>query len=129
MQGISLNSEFYVDCHDLIPYIYSHLSIFQKVNWPSGKVLGGSSSINMMLYLRGNAHDYDQWAANGCTGWEYDRILPYFLRSENNLNKRYTRTGVYQTIKPSKYEYPVPNSVVIIDNFKILHNVLFLSTA
>ncbi|WP_448568103.1 GMC family oxidoreductase [Thalassotalea ganghwensis] len=51
---------------------------------PRGKVLGGSSSINAMLYVRGNKWDYDNWARMGNQGWSYDEVLPYFIRSENN---------------------------------------------
>jgi choline dehydrogenase len=51
---------------------------------PRGKTLGGSSSINAMLYVRGNRWDYDQWDALGNTGWGYDEVLPLFKRSENN---------------------------------------------
>ena len=51
---------------------------------PRGKGLGGSSAINAMLYVRGNAFDYDQWAALGCTGWSHADVLPYFKRSESN---------------------------------------------
>lgn len=51
--------------------------------WPKGKVLGGSSSINGMLYIRGQAADYDGWAQMGCTGWTYDDVLPYFRRAQN----------------------------------------------
>jgi choline dehydrogenase len=50
---------------------------------PRGKVLGGSSSINGMLYVRGQQRDYDQWAQLGNRGWSFDDVLPYFKRSEN----------------------------------------------
>ena len=51
---------------------------------PRGKVLGGSSSINAMIYLRGQAQDYDDWAAAGNPGWSFDEVLPYFKRAEHN---------------------------------------------
>ena len=51
---------------------------------PRGKMLGGCSSMNAMIYIRGNSADYDRWAADGATGWGYDDVLPYFRRSEDN---------------------------------------------
>ncbi|WP_209507006.1 MULTISPECIES: GMC family oxidoreductase N-terminal domain-containing protein [unclassified Ruegeria] len=51
---------------------------------PRGKALGGSSAINAMLYVRGQRQDYDGWADQGCDGWDWDSVLPYFKRSENN---------------------------------------------
>jgi choline dehydrogenase len=51
--------------------------------WPRGKVLGGSSSINAMLYIRGQKADYDNWRQLGCEGWAWDDVLPYFRRSQN----------------------------------------------
>jgi choline dehydrogenase-like flavoprotein len=51
---------------------------------PRGKVLGGSSSVNAMIYARGHRADYDAWAAAGNTGWSWDEVLPYFKRAEHN---------------------------------------------
>ncbi|MEX2475870.1 GMC family oxidoreductase, partial [Marinobacter sp.] len=51
---------------------------------PRGKVLGGSSAINAMAYIRGHASDYDHWAALGNTGWSFEEVLPYFKKSEGN---------------------------------------------
>jgi len=50
---------------------------------PRGKVVGGSSSINGMVYVRGHARDYDHWAESGATGWDFAHVLPYFKRMEN----------------------------------------------
>ena len=55
----------------------------RRIHWPRGKTLGGSSSINGMLYVRGNPADYDGWAQRGCTGWSYQDVLPYFKKSED----------------------------------------------
>ena len=51
---------------------------------PRGKMLGGSSSINGMVHFRGHPRDFDDWAAAGCTGWDYESLLPYFRRSEDH---------------------------------------------
>ncbi|AJP71720.1 GMC family oxidoreductase [Sphingomonas hengshuiensis] len=51
--------------------------------WPKGKVLGGSSSINGLLYIRAQVEDYDGWGQMGCRGWSYDDVLPYFRRAQN----------------------------------------------
>ncbi len=58
----------------------------RPIHWPRGRVLGGSSSINGMLYIRGNAADYDGWAQRGCRGWSWDEVLPYFMKSENYVS-------------------------------------------
>ncbi len=56
----------------------------RSIEWPRGKVLGGSSSLNGLLYVRGQAQDYDRWRQMGNTGWGWDDVLPLFKRSENN---------------------------------------------
>jgi choline dehydrogenase len=56
----------------------------RKIYWPRGKTLGGSSSINGLIYIRGQREDYDDWARAGNPGWSFDECLPYFKRSERN---------------------------------------------
>jgi choline dehydrogenase len=56
----------------------------RRIHLPRGKTLGGSSSINWMVYIRGHRADYDEWRERGCEGWGYDELLPYFKRSEDN---------------------------------------------
>lgn len=57
----------------------------QKVYWPKGKVLGGSSSINGMVFVRGSRHAYDDWADRGCDGWSYKDVLPWFKALETRV--------------------------------------------
>ena len=54
----------------------------RTIVWPRGRVIGGSSSINGLLYIRGQHQDYDDWAKKGATGWDYRSVLPYFKKSE-----------------------------------------------
>jgi len=56
----------------------------RSIEWPRGKVLGGSSSLNGLLYVRGQAQDYDRWRQMGNAGWGWDDVLPLFKRAENN---------------------------------------------
>ncbi|WP_299611095.1 choline dehydrogenase [uncultured Tateyamaria sp.] len=56
----------------------------RSIEWPRGKVLGGSSSLNGLLYVRGQPQDYDRWAQMGNRGWAWDDVLPLFKRSEKN---------------------------------------------
>ena len=54
----------------------------RSIPWPRGKVLGGSSSLNGLLYVRGQPQDFDTWAQLGCNGWSWDEVLPFFKKSE-----------------------------------------------
>ena len=56
----------------------------RRIDHPRGRVLGGSSSVNGMCYVRGHARDFDRWAQSGCRGWSYDDVLPYFRRAETH---------------------------------------------
>jgi choline dehydrogenase len=83
-----------------VPMGYGHLFSNPRVNWmyesepepelegrsmyqPRGKVLGGTSSINGMVYMRGTPSDYDNWRQRGCEGWDYDGVLPFFKKAEH----------------------------------------------
>ena len=57
----------------------------RRIYLPRGRMLGGSSSLNAMIYMRGNPLDYDAWRDAGCTGWGWDDLLPYFEKSLDNL--------------------------------------------
>lgn len=69
----------------------------ERCNWPRGKVMGGSSVLNAMVYVRGNRRDYDYWKQQGNPGWGYDEILPYFLKSEDNRNPYLVKTPYHRS--------------------------------
>ena len=66
----------------------------RSLKWPRGKVLGGSSSINGLLYVRGQHQDYDRWSEMGCSGWSFNDVLPYFKRAENQARGENEYHGV-----------------------------------
>ncbi len=76
---------------------------------PRGRTLGGSSSINAMIYIRGSKADYDRWAANGATGWSYDDVLPYFLKAEDNErgSNAYHSVGGPLGVSDLRYKNPL----------------------
>ncbi|WP_308294977.1 GMC family oxidoreductase N-terminal domain-containing protein [Streptomyces sp. NK08204] len=81
---------------------------------PRGKVFGGCSSINAMIYIRGSRADYDGWAAAGATGWSYDEVLPYFRRSEDNERgeDEFHGVGGPLTVSEGRSEHPYTTAFV-----------------
>ena len=75
---------------------------------PRGRALGGSSAINAMLYVRGHASDYDDWAALGCPGWGWEDVLPYFKKSENNGDFQDDLHGTDGPLQVSAQKTPRP---------------------
>ncbi|XP_049881172.1 glucose dehydrogenase [FAD, quinone]-like [Pectinophora gossypiella] len=92
----------------------------QRCDWPRGKTMGGSSSINSMAYIRGNRLDYDEWAALGNEGWSYEDVLPYFKKSENNfnierLNRKYH--GIHGPQSVARFPFIDAPSIMITEAF------------
>lgn len=75
---------------------------------PRGKGLGGSSAINAMLYIRGHAGDYDEWASLGCEGWDWQSVLPYFCKAENNERGADDVHGASGPLQVSNQKSPRP---------------------
>jgi choline dehydrogenase len=108
-----------------IPLGFARTYVNPKVNWkfetlpqpqlnnrklylPRGKTLGGSSSINGMVYIRGNHGDYDEWRQRGCEGWDWDSVLPFFRKAENQARGEDSFHGVggplHVSDQPGKFE-------------------------
>ena len=83
--------------------------------WPKGKVLGGSSSINGLLYIRGQAEDFDGWRDAGCEGWGFRDVLPYFRRSENQERGANEWHGVGGPLNVSDFTSRHPLSAVMLE--------------
>jgi len=115
-----------------VPLGYGKLFKEKSVNWmyqtepepelggrqvfqPRGKVLGGSSSINGLLYVRGQHEDYDRWRQRGNAGWGYDDVLPYFKKAENQQRGGDKYHGVGGPLPVSDLGHPDPLSAAFID--------------
>ncbi|XP_012274576.1 glucose dehydrogenase [FAD, quinone]-like [Orussus abietinus] len=91
---------------------YCQGMIGNRCNWPRGKVLGGSSVLNAMLYVRGNRRDYDLWSDLGNPGWDFESVLPYFKKSEDMTipelrDSPFHGTGGYLTVERFRYRAPI----------------------
>ena len=115
-----------------IPLGYGRLFKEKTVNWmyqtepepglngrnvfqPRGKVLGGSSSINGLLYVRGQHEDYDRWRQHGNLGWGYDDVLPYFKKAENQTRGADDFHGVGGPLPVSDWRHADPLSAAFVD--------------
>ena len=97
----------------------------RRIDFPRGKVLGGSSAINGMLYIRGQASDYDGWSKIGNKGWSFKDLLPYFIRSQhaeeieknllrkNDLNKNYHGIGGPLNVSDIRSHYEILDKLII----------------
>lgn len=106
MQGDLLKSEF--DWKFRAESDTACLSYSTGCLRPRGKMLGGTSAINSMLYVRGHQYDFDQWSEYGNTGWDYESVLKYFKKSENNQNEDFVqyKNGAFHSDKgPMKVGY------------------------
>ena len=81
----------------------------RQLQWPRGKVLGGSSSLNGLLYVRGQAEDYDRWHELGNTGWSYKDVLPYFKKSEDQArgSNKYHGVGGFLKVSDLRLRRPI----------------------
>jgi len=86
----------------------------RRLYLPRGRMLGGCSSINAMIYIRGNRADYDGWAQAGHAGWSYDEVLPYFKRSEDNERGEdaYHGVGGPMTVSDSRSMHPLVDTML-----------------
>lgn len=87
----------------------------RSVYWPRGRTLGGSSSMNAMIYIRGNRHDYDTWRDQyGCKGWGYADLLPYFMRAEDQQRgeSEYHGLGGPLRVEDLRYKHPLTRAWV-----------------
>ena len=87
----------------------------RRISIPRGRVLGGSSSINGMAYVRGQARDYDVWAQLGCRGWSWDDVLPYFLKSMDaapDLPGTLNGSGGPLRVEETRTKYPIIDKLI-----------------
>lgn len=87
----------------------------RRMSCAQGKVLGGSSSVNGMIYIRGQHQDYDSWAKDyGCEGWDYQSLLPYFKHAENNesLSGQYHGTDGPLHVSENRYRHPLTQTFI-----------------
>jgi choline dehydrogenase len=90
----------------------------REMQWSAGKVLGGSSSINGQVYMRGERSDYDNWEKLGCAGWSWGSVFPYFLKSETLHDAPSQSHGTYGPLSVSPVRQPQAIGQYVIDAFE-----------
>lgn len=88
-----------------------------QCNWPRGKVIGGSSVLNYMIYTRGNKRDYDQWAKLGNSGWSWEEVFPYFMKVENfsipeHMDPNWHSQSGYLTVSYSPGKTKIADAII-----------------
>jgi len=87
----------------------------RRIDCNRGKILGGSSSINTMIYIRGNRWDYDHWSELGCSGWSFEEVLPYFIKSEHQERGRSAFHGTHGLLSVSDVKNVHPLDSIMIE--------------
>jgi choline dehydrogenase len=87
----------------------------RRLYWPRGRVLGGSSSINAMCYTRGHRHDYDEWAELGADGWDYQSVLPWFRKAEDQAHGASEYHGAGGPLSVEDLRFRNPLSAVFVE--------------
>ena len=90
----------------------------RQIKWPRGRVLGGSSALNGLLYIRGQKEDYDSWSELGISGWSYEDVLPYFKKSEDQERGADEFHGVGGALKVTNMRFSRPICDAFVDACK-----------
>jgi len=90
-------------------------SLKTSLSWPRGKVLGGSSALNGMIYIRGAKADFGNWAYNGAAGWSYDEVLPFFKKSEDFADGASDYHGTGGPLPVTRIAEPNPASLAFLE--------------
>ena len=90
---------------------------FREIIWPRGKVLGGSGAINGMVYIRGQKEDFDHWKDLGNYEWSYEKILPFFIKSEKQVSKNFPLDKKYHNKNGIFYISDYPEKFILSETF------------